>query len=462
MPKQFLSARDGPMLVQPVPALILKTALPSMLAMIASSLSALFDALLLSRLGTQVTAAVSVGFPLLTMIQAVGFTFGMGAGSFVSRSLGSGDKESALRAASTALYGACALCAALCAAGFIFAVPLVRLLGASDGVIAPAAAYARYVLASGPMLCASLVLSSLLRAQGKTLANLAAFGAGALLGTALQYLLIARLGRGVGGSGAAMLAREALTLLVLLIAVRRDKSFLRPRLFLFSLRPRVIADIMRSGLPTLLRQGLMSASSVLLSRVSSGFGDAALAGMGLAVRAVMLVSSAVIGFGQGFQPVCGYAFGAGRMDRVREAYRFCQRCVVPSLALLGAAVFAWARPLLALFGGEEAVVSFAASALRAQSVVFFAQGAVILMNMLTQAMGLTVRATLVATSRQGFVFIPLLLVLPRLFGINGLLLCQSVSDILSLGLCFLLCRSCLRKGNGAIDSAPGKHYNNCV
>lgn len=444
------------MLAQPVHRLILKTAVPSMIAMIASGLCTLFDALLLARLGTQVSAAVSVSFPLLTMIQAVGFTLGMGAGSFISRSLGTGDKESALRAASTAMYGALMLSGALCALGFAFAAPLVRLLGAAQGVEQPAAAYARWVLASGPLLCASLVLSSLMRGQGKTLPNMIAFGAGAAVGMALQYALVARLGMGLAGSGTAMLAREALTLLILLIAARRDRSFIRPRLFLFTLRRSVIADIMRSGLPTLLRQGLMSVSSVLLSRVSGGFGDTALAGMGLAVRAAALVSSAVIGFGQGFQPVCGFAFGAGRMERVREAYRFCQRCVVIALMLLGAAVFLLARPLLACLGSEAAVVDFAAAALRAQSAVFFAQGAVIVMNMLTQAMGLTARAALVATSRQGFVFIPLLLILPRRFGQTGLILCQSVSDILSLGLCLLLCRPCLRMQPPDMSSGAGK------
>ena len=433
----------GDLLAGSVAPLILRIAVPSMAAMLASSLCTLFDALLLSRGSTQLSAAVSVSFSLLTLIQTLGFTLGMGAGSFVSRSLGRGDKPAAYTAASTAFFTALALSVLLCAPGALFAAPLVRLLGSPEEIVPLAAAYARYVLASGPLLCASLVLSSLLRAQGKTVPNMLAFAAGAAVGIPLEFLLVRGLNLGVHGGGVSLLAREGVTLAILAIAVLREKRLVRPRVKGIVLRGRVYRDIMRSGLPTLLRQGLMSVSSVLLTRQSASFGSAALAGMGLCVRAAALVASAVIGFGQGFQPVCGCAFGAGDMDRVRAAYRFCQRCVVLALSIVGAAAFCLARPLLALFGPEEDVLAVASAALRAQSAVFFAQGAVIMMNMLTQALGLTVRASLVAASRQGFVFIPLVLLLPRLLGQTGLILCQSVSDVLSLLLCFFITRGAL-------------------
>lgn len=433
----------GDLLAGPVSPLILRIALPSMAGMLASSLGTLVDALLLSRGSTRLSAAVSVSFSLLTLIQALGFTLGMGAGSFVSRSLGRGDKPAAYAAASTAFYAALALSALLCASGALFAVPLVRLLGSPEDIVPAAAAYARYVLASGPLLCLSLVLSSLLRAQGKTVPNMLAFAAGTAVGIPLEVLLVRVLSLGVHGGGISMLAREAVTLAVLSVCALRGRRLVRPRLRGISLRARVFRDIMRSGLPTLLRQGLMSVSSVLLTRQSASFGAAALGGMGLCVRAVALVSSAVIGFGQGFQPVCGCAFGAGDMARVRAAYRFCLRWVTVALCVLGAAVFVFAGPLLACFRPEKDVLAVAVSALRAQSAVFFAQGAVIMMNMLTQALGLTVRASLVASSRQGFVLIPLLLLLPRFFGLPGLILCQSVSDVLSLLLCALLTRGVL-------------------
>lgn len=432
------------MLHAPLGGLILRIALPSMMAMLASGLSSFLDALLLGAGDEQLSAAVSVSFSLLTLIQTIGFTLGMGAGSFVSRSLGRDDKPSAYAAASAALFCALSLSVLLCTVGLSFLQPLVHLLGAAEDIRSPAGAYARYVLLSAPLMCASLVLSSLLRAQGKTVPNMLAFSLGAAAGIPLQYLLIRRFSLGVNGAGAAMLTREAVTLAALLFSVLREKHIVRPTLRSLSLRPIVFQNIMRSGTPTLVRQGLMSVSSVLLMRASASFGPSVLAGMGLAVRASSLVSSAVIGFGQGFAPVCGYAFGAGDMARVCRAYAYCRRLLLVSLSAVGAAVFFLAPPLLSRLARLPESAAFAASVLRAHSAVFFAQGMVILMNMLTQAMGLTLRASLIAASRQGYVFIPLVLLLPRLFGLPGLMICQSASDLISLALSWAMTRGAIK------------------
>lgn len=428
------------LLTAPVRPLILKIALPSMLAMIASSLCTVLDALLLSRFGAQHAAAAAVSFPLLSWIQTLGFTLGMGAGSFLSRSLGSGETDAARTAASTAFFTALTLACLLCAAGFFFASPLVSLLGAQPDSAALAAAYARYVLISGPLLCMSLVLSSLLRAQGKTLPNMIAFLCGAVVGIILLFRLVPR--RGIHGAGVSMLAREGVTLALLFPLCRG--SLARPSLRAVSLKLSVFRQIMRSGAPTLLRQGLMSVSSGLLTRTASAYGQSALAGIGLSVRVLSLISAAVIGFGQGFQPVCGAAYGARQTDRLQSAYRFCMRAVVIALLAIGAALFFFARPLLSLFSADTQALEIANSALRAQSVVLFAQGAVIMMNMLAQAAGMTLRASIVATSRQGFVLIPLLWLLPRFFGLTGLILSQSVSDLISLALCLFVMRGAIR------------------
>ena len=429
------------MLEEDAPRLILRLCAPSVLAMLASSLGALFDALLVSRSGAAMTAAVGVSFPLLAALQAIGFTLGMGAGSFISRSLGRGDAQAARQAASCALIAALALSAALGALGFCFSGPLLRLLGATDAVLAPGVLYARYVLLGGPLLCASLVLSSLLRGQGRAWPNCFAYAGGSAVGLLVCWLLVARRGMGLHGAGIAFLAREGVTLLALALFMRRGE--LRPCARLFTLRPAMWADIMRSGVPTLLRQGLISVCGVLLSRASGAFGETALAGMSLAVRALSPVTSAVIGFGQGFQPVCGFATGARDFARVRRAYRFCQTVACAALAAVGAALFCFAPALLLLTGAQAEVAAFGARVLRAQAPVLFAQGAVILMNMLTQSMGQTVRASFVATSRQGYVFLPLLLLLPRLWGETGLVLVQSVSDLISLPLCLLLTRGAI-------------------
>ena len=423
-----------------VRALTLKIAAPSVAAMLASSACQLFEALVLSGRDASLSAAVGASFALILLEQTVGFTLGMGAGSFISRCIGQGKREAAEQAAGAAFFAALGLSLLLLLAGFCFAAPLLRLLGAPESAVAAGVPYARSVLVSGPPLCCALVLSSLLRAQGKTWPNMAAALVGSSLGAALLFFLCVRLNLGAYGAGVAMLARETATLAVLLVYALRHAELIRPSLRRARFTLPVFAAIMRSGLPTLLRQGATSLSAALLSRVSARFGAPVLAGMGLCARAVMPFTSAVIGFGQGFQPVCGAAFGAGQISRCRRAYRFCQRVAAVFSLVVGLTVLFCAPALAARFAPDAPTAEVARRALRLQSAVFFAQSAVILMTMLTQAMGLTLRASLVATSRQALFFLPLLLILPRIFGLWGLLACQSVSDLVALGFSFLLTR----------------------
>lgn len=435
---RFVAKTD--LLTGDVRALTLKIAAPSVAAMLAASVCPLLEALVLSARDASLSAAVGASLALILLEQTVGFTLGMGAGSFVSRCIGQGRREAARRAASTAFFAALGLSALLLAAGLLFAAPVLRLLGAPESAVAAGLPYARAVFVSGPPLCGALVLSSLLRAQGKTLPNMAAALVGSTLGAALLLLLCGRMGLGASGAGMAMLAREAATLAVLLAYTLRHGELIRPSLRRVRLTRAVFSQIMRSGLPTLLRQGATSVSAALLSRVSAGFGAPVLAGMGLCARAIMPFTSAVIGFGQGFQPVCGAAFGAKQTARCQEAYRFCQRVAIAFSLAAGLAFFALAPALAARFAPDAQSAEAARRALRLQGVAFPAQSAVILMTMLTQAMGLTLRASLVATSRQALFFLPLLAVLPRLFGLWGLLACQSASDLAALGFSLALTR----------------------
>ena len=449
MPSQLLLA--------PVRPLILRIALPSMLAMVSTALCTLLDALLLGRHGAQLTAASAISAPLLAIIQTLGFTLGMGAGSFVSRCLGSGDHTAAQHAASAALALSLGASLILCGTGILFAAPLSAMLGADSAILSPAAAYMRYVLLSGPLLCLNLVLSSLLRAQGQTFPNMVAFVCGAAISAALQFYLIPLIG--VQGAGISMLTREAVTLAALVLFFFRRRLQICPSFGAYRPTLQVLRSIMQSGTPTLLRQGFVSLSTALLTRAAASFGSGVLAGVGLSTRMLSLIAAATIGFGQGFAPVCGAAFGAGMSDRIRKAYRFCMRVVLLALAGIGAALFVFAGDVLRVLSSDAQAFEVAKSALRIQSITLFAQGAVIMMNMLTQAMGMPLRASIVATSRQGFVFIPLLFVLVRLFGLNGLIYCQSVSDLCSLALChFVTCgaiRDCGCARGGYSDARKG-------
>ena len=460
MHNQFFTAPDrAALLAAPVRGLLLRMAVPSLAAMLATGLCTLLDALLLARESPGVSAAAGVCFPILAAQQTVGFTLGMGAGSHVSRVVGAGEEASARQVAAAALLLALLLGLALLASGFFLLTPLLSRLGADADVLPHAAAYARPLLLASPLSCVGLVLASLLRAQGKAALNMLAYVVSGSLGAGLSVLFILHLGLGAYGAGLALLSREALACLLLIILYLRARNMLRPGVRDITLRPWVFPAILRSGLPTLLRQGAASLSGAMLSRAAAAAGSAALSGMGIAVRVLALISSAAIGFGQGFAPVCGVNFGAGKHDRVQDAYRYSMRVLVAALLVCGALLFAFAGRLLALFSAEAQVAAFAVRVLRAQSPVLACQGAVILMNMLTQSRGQTVRATLVAISRQGLFLIPLLLTLPRLFGETGFVLCQSAADVCAL--VFSLC--VLRAGRrgeaecaGPIDRTPSR------
>ncbi|MFQ9805101.1 MAG: MATE family efflux transporter [Christensenellales bacterium] len=365
--------------------LTLKIAAPGVAAMLASSACQLFEALVLAQNDTPLSAAVGACLALILLEQTVGFTLGMGAGSFVSRCIGQSSvrhtsssarqshREAAGRAAGAAFFSALLLSGLLLIGGFFLAAPLLRLLGAPESAVSAGVPYARYVLASGPPLCGGLVLGSLLRAQGKTLPNMAAALVGSSLGAALLAALCLRLNLGVHGAGIAMLARETAVFVVLLGYALRHGELIRPSLRRARFTLPVFAEIMRYGLPTLLRQGATSLSAAMLSRVSAEFGAPVLAGMGLCARAVMPFTSAVIGFGQGFQPVCGAAFGAKQTARCQTAYRFCQRVLLVFSLAVGAAVFAFAPALTARFAHDAQTADVAGSALRLQSAVFCAE-----------------------------------------------------------------------------------------
>ena len=428
----------------------LRLGIPGVLSMLTASLATLLEALILSRENTALSSAVGVSYSLVTLIQTIGFTLATGAGSFVSLCLGRNAEKEAQTTASTALFLSLLLAIVFMAAGLLFTKPLLRLLGAPPDTAASGIVYARYVLLTGPLLCPALVASGLLRAKGKMIPNMTAYLIGSAVGAALLLLLVPCLHLGVHGAGLAMLVREGTTLFLLLCTLKSG------HLHDVSLSPRVFQNIMASGLPTLLRQGVISLSSVLLCHACAAFSPSVLAGMGLAVRACALVSSAVIGFGQGLQPVCGFQYGTGRLSLCREAYVFCQKAALLALIPVSLLFFLFSQKLLAPFAPDADALRIGTASLRAQSIVFLAQGAVTLMSVVTQSMGLTVRASLVSVSRQGIFSV--LILLCKNFGLPGLILCQSVSDLLALIFSYMMTKSLFKKGGlTGFSSARSSH-----
>lgn len=419
----------------PISRLIPRLAVPTIISMLITSIYNMADTFFVSQLSTSASGAVGVNFSLMAMIQAIGFTLGMGSGNYMSRMLGAREQDKARRACSTAVYTAFAFGLALAVLGIANIDALVRALGATETIAPYAKDYGRYILIAAPYMTVSFVFNNHLRSQGNAALSMIGITTGGVLNVILDPVLIFGFQMGISGAAIATIFSQFVSFIILLTLVIRSKNVLKPLPKYFTFKGWVYKEILSAGMPTLGRQGLASAASVFLNVAASGFGDAAVAAMSIVTRIMMFINSALIGFGQGFQPVCGFNFGAKRYDRVLEAYFFCRRVALVFLLVMGVVMFAVSTPLMCLFRKEDAeVIQIGSLALKMQCCLLPFQAYSIIGNMLTQSIGYSFRATITAISKQGLFFIPAILILPEVFGVMGLQLAQPVAD----GLTFIL------------------------
>ena len=317
------SSRGEMMLNMPVSRVIPQLAIPTIISMLITSIYNMAYTFFVSQLGTSASGAVGVIFSAMAIIQAVAFTIGMGSGTNVSQALGAGDEEKAQRYVSTAFFTAVAVGAVLAAAALLNIDWLVRFLGATETIAPYAKDYATYIFYAAPFMMGSLAMNNLLRFEGLSIYGMVGITTGGILNMVLDPLLIFGFGLGTSGAAIATAISQFVSFTILLIMTNtKDAAIsIHPRNF----RPtaRMYGRIFYMGLPSLGRQGIASVSTILLNNAAGLYGDAAIAAMSIVSRFIMFINSTVIGFGQGFQPVCGYCYGAGRYSRVREAFTFC-------------------------------------------------------------------------------------------------------------------------------------------
>ena len=382
----------------------------------------------------------------MAIIQAVAFTIGMGSGTNVSQALGAGDEEKAQRYVSTAFFTAVAVGAVLAAAALLNIDWLVRFLGATETIAPYAKDYATYIFYAAPFMMGSLAMNNLLRFEGLSIYGMVGITTGGILNMVLDPLLIFGFGLGTSGAAIATAISQFVSFTILLIMTNtKDAAIsIHPRNF----RPtaRMYGRIFYMGLPSLGRQGIASVSTILLNNAAGLYGDAAIAAMSIVSRFIMFINSTVIGFGQGFQPVCGYCYGAGRYSRVREAFTFCVKVSTIILLVLSAVSFLFARPIITVFRRDDPlVIEIGTFALRAQLLTLPLWGFITMSNMFTQSIGYGVRATIIATARQGIFLIPALLILPQVFGLRGIQIAAPISDVLTLFLAWGIVSGILRQ-----------------
>ena len=387
----------------PIPKLILSLAAPTILSMLITSIYNLADTFFVGQISTSASGAVGIVSSLMAILQALGFMLGHGSGSIISRSLGSQNTDAATRFASTSFFTALVFGGIITAAGLLTLPDFMMLLGSTETILPHACAYARYILLAAPIMMSSLVMNNILRYEGKASFAMIGLVTGGLLNIALDLLSM----------------------------FLRGKTVSQFRITAVTHSPAEFGTILMTGMPSFGRQGLNSIGGMLLNIAARGYGDAAVAGMSIVSRIFMFIISVAIGTGQGFQPVAGFNYGAQKYRRVQQACLFTMAASFCFLSVILTACWFNAETLIRLFRDDPEVTAVALPAFRYQCFAMLLQPVIVAGNMLFQSIGKSGRATFLACCRQGVFFIPLILTLPRAFGLLGVEICQPIADVLT-------------------------------
>ena len=435
------------MMTETSPArLVLKLGLPTTISMLVTTIYNMADTYFVSSLGTSQSGAIGIVFGLMAIIQAVGFTYGHGAGSNIGRLLGAGSTKEAGNYASSSVFFGLITGFVISVVGLSLHTPLMNLLGSTETILPYAIEYSFYILLAAPVMVLCCILNNILRYEGK--ATFAMFGlvSGGLLNMLGDFLLIKVFDMGVPGAGISTAVSQCVSAVILIVPFFTGKTqsklsiknvFRKNREDSASARQfsapdaLVIGSILAIGLPSLMRQGLGSISTMILNASANPFGDAAIAGMSIASKVVNFIFCVGLGIGQGFQPVAGFNYGARKYSRVKSAYRFTMILGMISLGTIGLVGCLFAEPIISLFRDDPDVIAVGVPALIYQAGVIFLMPIQVTTNMLFQSTGKSVRATLLSATRSGLFFIPTILILSRVMGLAGIECSQAIADVLA-------------------------------
>ena len=434
------SSQYNRMTEESIPRLIVRLSIPTILSMLVTNIYNLVDTAFVGQLGTSESAAVGIVFGFMSILQAVGFMFGQGAGSITARLLGARDDRNASRVASTGIVCSVLLGAIISLAAFPLHHWIILTLGSTETIYPHARSYLLTILFAAPFMTGGYTLNNLLRYEGKASLGMIGLMSGAILNIALDPILMFVLHMGVAGAALATAASQVISFLILLSMFLRGRTVTRLSLKQFDPRPRVIGDIMTTGLPSMLRQVLNSVANILLNSSAAVYGDAAVAAMSIVGRISFFVFALALGIGQGFQPVCAYNFGAKKYLRLRSAYRV--TVILSEAILIVSAVLTllFSGNLIAVFRNDPDVISIGTRALQLQMITILFLPFSMSTEMLYQSTGHRLGASFLSAARSGLFFIPSLILLSRLRGLAGIQEAQPLAYLLAfpLALFFML------------------------
>ena len=418
------------MTTAPVARLIIKLAIPTIIIMLVSAAYNTADTYFVGKLGNAATGGVGVSFALMSIIQALGFFFGQGSGNFVSRALGAKRTEDAEKMTSTGIVLAFGCGCVITILGLIFVKPLALVLGSTETILPHAIAYMKWILIGAPFMVLSLVFNNLLRFQGNSFISMIGLVIGAVLNVALDPLFIFTFNLGVSGAAIATIISQFVGCVLLFLGCMRG-GYVKISLRNFAPSRLRIAEIIKGGMPSFLRQVLACVAVIVLNNAAREFGDTVIAAISIVNRIIFMSNSVMLGLAQGFQPVCGFNFGAKLFRRVIHGFRFCIVVSAILLACLGVISYFFAPQIIGVFRNDPEVIAIGAYTLRAQSFIMPLASWIILTSSTLQVTGQSLQASLLSLARQGIFQIPLLLILVPVMDVRGIQLCTPVADFLT-------------------------------
>lgn len=424
--------RHEMMIKTPVDKLIMKMAIPTVVAMMISAIYNMADTYFVSQLSTAASGAVGIIFPLMSMIQAIGFLFGAGGGSTVSRYLGAKKNIEAQQVASTAFYFSLLAGSILAIFGLFFLNDLIMLLGATSTIFPYAHSYGLFILIGAPYMAAAFTLNNLLRSQGNAFKSMIGITIGAVLNIILDPIFIFGFNMETSGAALATIISQLVSFIILFNMINDKDSLIRIRFKDIRLSANILGEIIRVGLPAFYRQGLASLSSVLLNTQARVYGDSLIASMSIVSRIYMFIFSTSLGLGQGYQPVCGYNYGAKEYQRVKDGFWFFVKTVTLIFILVSSLAYIFAPEIIAIFRrNDPEVILIGSQALRyyALSIPFLSW--TIACNMTSQATGKSLYATIISIAQQGLFFIPIVLILPQYIGMQAIQMTIPLANTLT-------------------------------
>ena len=417
----------------PIPKALVSLGIPIMIGMLINALYNLVDAYFVGGLGESPMGAISIVFPLGQVVVGLGLMFGNGAASYLSRLLGRDDKDTANKVASTALYSSVIIGALLIIITTIFLKPILTLLGATDTIMPYALTYARIYIISCIFNVFNVTMNNIVASEGAAKTTMCALLLGAIINIGLDPLFIYTFNMGVAGAAIATAISQFISTLVYLSYIFGNKSAFTFSIKTFDPTKQIFIEILKIGIPTLTFQLLTSLSITLINRASSGYGDSVIAGMGAVTRITSMGTLAVFGFLKGFQPIAGFSYGAKNFRRLREAIRTSILWSTIFCIIVGLLMFLFSEQIIAQFAnGNEAMISVGKKSLMANGLSFFLFGFYTVYSSLFLALGKATAGFILGACRQGICFVPVIFLLPIIWGMNGILYAQPIADILSV------------------------------